>query len=313
MSHGSIAYHCRLRSRIVNFNGSHGGSAPLQRFGPKWRIRAREQDGSRGASQLVRHLSWIVPLLLLGTVWAQEPSQPQIVQAQEKLRSLGFEVGETAGVLDPRTAKALEAFQRTRRLPVTGELDTATLRALGVVPGTEGAREDSISGDEAASSPWRPVLEYLRFFDSQPARLLLHVTPGFREDLTAAAWVAKVMTDPGHQKPPSHRLADRKGRHTAQHRHRARALQGAHGWRATVATRSVFRSCARLTPSGLSTPGTPPMPASKVVSPPHWLPVPRPMRAFSCANRSCACVSCPPARARSISASTDSSTCPTSP
>ena len=196
---------CTLRSRIVNFNGSHGGSAPLERSGPKWRIRAREQDGSRGASQLVRHLSWIVPLLLLGTVWAQEPSQPQIVQAQEKLRSLGFEVGETAGVLDPRTAKALEAFQRTRRLAVTGELDTATLRALGVVPGTEGAWEDSISGDEAASSPWRPVLEYLRFFDSQPARLLLHVTPGFREDLTAAAWVAKVMTDPATKS--RHRIA----------------------------------------------------------------------------------------------------------
>ena len=190
-----MACNCRLRSRIVNSNGSLGGSAPLERFGPKWRIRARERDGSRGSSQVVRHFSWIVPLLLLGTVWAQEPSQPQIAQAQEKLRSLGFEVGEIAGVLDPRTAKALEAFQRTRRLAVTGELDTATLRALGVVSGTAGTLEDSISRDEAASSPRRPVLEYLRFFDSQPARLLLHVTPGFREDLTATAWVARVMTD----------------------------------------------------------------------------------------------------------------------
>ena len=196
---------CSLRSRIVNFNGSHGRSAPLERFGPKWRIRALEQDGSRGSSLLVRHLSWIVPLLLLGTVWAQEPSQPQIAQAQERLKSLGFEVGDTAGVLDPRTAKALEAFQRTRRLAVTGELDTATLRALGVVPGMAGTRENSISRDEAPSSPWRPVLEYLRFFDSQPARLLLHVTPGFRGDLTATAWVAKVMTDPAARS--RHRVA----------------------------------------------------------------------------------------------------------
>ena len=131
ISHWTMTCNCSLRSRIVNFNGSHGRSAPLERFGPKWRIRALEQDGSRGSSLLVRHLSWIVPLLLLGTVWAQEPSQPQIAQAQERLRSLGFEVGDTAGVLDPRTAKALEAFQRTapaRRHRRTGHGNLACSR-----------------------------------------------------------------------------------------------------------------------------------------------------------------------------------------
>lgn len=152
----------------------------------------------------MRHLFWIGLLLLLGIAAAQEPAPPQIAEAQEKLRSLGFEVGETAGTLDPRTAKALQAFQRTRRLAVTGELDTATLRALGLVPGVAD-QEDAVSQDGPDSSPWRPVMEYLRFFDSQPARLLLQVTPGFRDDLPAAAWIAKVMTDSATRS--RHRLA----------------------------------------------------------------------------------------------------------
>ena len=181
------------------------GSAALKRLGPNSRLRVREQDLSRGASLLVKHFFWIFLLLLLGTAWGQEPPQSQITQAQEKLKSLGFEVGETAGVLDPRTAKALQAFQRTRRLTVTGELDTATLRALGLVPGPTEFQEEMMSRDAPATSPWRPVLEYLRFFDSQPARLVLHVTPGFREDLPATAWVAKVMTDPAARN--RHRLA----------------------------------------------------------------------------------------------------------
>ena len=159
-------------------------------------IRAHEQEFRRGSSQLVRHLFWIVLLLLLGSAWGQEPLESQIAQAQAKLRSLGFEVGATPGVLDPRTAKALQAFQRTRRLAVTGELNTATLRALGLAPGSTEFQEAAMSRTAPASPPWKPVLEFLRFFDSQPARLVLHVTAGFREDMPATAWIAKQMTDP---------------------------------------------------------------------------------------------------------------------
>ena len=165
----------------------------------------REQEYSRAPSQLVRYLFWIVLLLVLGSAWGQEPPRSQIAQVQEKLRSLGFEVGEVAGVLDPRTAKALEAFQRTRRLDVTGALDTATLRALGLAPGPTEFREETMSRTETASSPWKPVLEFLRFFDSQPGRLVQHVTPAFREDMPATAWVAKLMTDPAATN--RHRLA----------------------------------------------------------------------------------------------------------
>lgn len=144
----------------------------------------------------MRYLACPVLFLLLSYAWGQELPQPQIGRAQEKLRALGFEVGETEGVLDPRTIKALQAFQRTRRLTVTGELDTATLRALGLAVGLPEAEAETEASLLPALSPWRPVLEYLRFYDSQPARVVLHVTARFRGDMPAADWVNHLTTNP---------------------------------------------------------------------------------------------------------------------
>lgn len=144
----------------------------------------------------MRYLAWTVLVLLLSCAWGQDLPQSQIRQAQEKLRILGFEVGESESVLDPLTIKALRAFQRTRRLAVTGELDTATLRALGLAAGppeSGAGAEPSLLPD---ASPWRPVLEYLRFYDSQPARLVLHVTSRFRNDMPPADWITHLTTKP---------------------------------------------------------------------------------------------------------------------
>ena len=147
------------------------------------------------------YLAWTVLFLLLSCAWGQELPQPQIGQAQEKLRALGFEVGEAEDVLDPPTIKALQAFQRTRRLAVTGELDAATLRALGLAAGLPGAEVETEPSLLPASSAWRPVLEYLRFYDSQPARLVLHVTARFRGDMPPADWVNHLTTNPDNRGP----------------------------------------------------------------------------------------------------------------
>ena len=158
-------------------------------------------DGNGEASQIMRYLAWTGLFLMVSCAWGQEPSPPPIGQAQEKLRTLGFEVGEAEDVLDPRTVKALEAFQRTRRLAVTGELDAATLRALGLaagLPEAEGETEPSLL---PASSPWRTVLEYLRFYDSQPARVVLHVTARFRQDMSPADWIAHLTANPDTRRP----------------------------------------------------------------------------------------------------------------
>ena len=149
----------------------------------------------------MRCLAWTVLFLLVSCVWGQDLPQPQIEQVQEKLRALGFEVGEAGDVLDPLTIKALEAFQRTRRLAVTGEIDVATLRALGLAAGLPAAEVETEPPLLPALSPWRPVLEYLRFYDSQPARVVLHVTARFRGDIPPADWINRLTTNPNTRHP----------------------------------------------------------------------------------------------------------------
>ena len=52
--------------------------------------------------------------------------------AQEALDRAGYEIGIADGQLGPRTVAAIKRFQTDRYLPVTGQLDEATVAALGV-------------------------------------------------------------------------------------------------------------------------------------------------------------------------------------
>jgi hypothetical protein len=51
--------------------------------------------------------------------------------AQARLNQLGYSVGTPDGMLGKRTVEQLRAFQRDRRIPVTGALDAATRTELG--------------------------------------------------------------------------------------------------------------------------------------------------------------------------------------
>jgi hypothetical protein len=63
---------------------------------------------------------------------AKGVSPAQIRQAQERLKEKGFDPGSVDGSLGPRTKAALRQYQTTHGLPVTGELDGVTLKALGI-------------------------------------------------------------------------------------------------------------------------------------------------------------------------------------
>jgi cell division protein FtsB len=62
-------------------------------------------------------------------------SQQQIRAAQEALTELGYGRLEADGVIGPGTRAAVAAFERTRGLPVTGELTIATVEALEAAAG----------------------------------------------------------------------------------------------------------------------------------------------------------------------------------
>jgi hypothetical protein len=55
-----------------------------------------------------------------------------IRQAQQRLQAAGFDPGPADGQLGPRTVKALRDYQAKRKLAVTGQLDDATRKALGL-------------------------------------------------------------------------------------------------------------------------------------------------------------------------------------
>ena len=54
------------------------------------------------------------------------------VAVQRALAQLGYYHGPVDGVVGPQTEKAIRWFQSVDRLPVTGEIDSATLRALRI-------------------------------------------------------------------------------------------------------------------------------------------------------------------------------------
>ncbi|MBM1175083.1 peptidoglycan-binding domain-containing protein [Microvirga arabica] len=57
-------------------------------------------------------------------------SKQQIRAAQEALTDLGYGALKADGVFGPGTSRAVEAFERAKGLPVTGQLGAATLQAL---------------------------------------------------------------------------------------------------------------------------------------------------------------------------------------
>jgi seryl-tRNA synthetase len=66
----------------------------------------------------------------VSTTSAVPLSKKEIRAAQEALVDFGFGKLKADGSLGPSTRKAVEAFERAKRLPVTGKLGTATLQAL---------------------------------------------------------------------------------------------------------------------------------------------------------------------------------------
>ena len=73
-----------------------------------------------------------VPSVLLYT---QALSPAATVLIQQKLRQAGVYAGQADGIWGPDSQTALERFQQTRNLQVTGQLNQATAATLGVAPG----------------------------------------------------------------------------------------------------------------------------------------------------------------------------------
>jgi peptidoglycan hydrolase-like protein with peptidoglycan-binding domain len=61
--------------------------------------------------------------------------QPRIVAVQRALADFGYGQIKPTGVIGPETVAAIEKFERSRQLPVTGRLSERLLRELAAVTG----------------------------------------------------------------------------------------------------------------------------------------------------------------------------------
>jgi peptidoglycan hydrolase-like protein with peptidoglycan-binding domain len=129
--------------------GAYGGAvdgvwgpdsvAALQRFQAGHQLQATGQLNQATAAALN-----LDPAALLGTqqaavppppVPAAETLRPSSVRAiQERLRSLGFYTGGVDGVWGQSTQSAIQQFQQNRGLQPNGQLNPATVTAMGLAP-----------------------------------------------------------------------------------------------------------------------------------------------------------------------------------
>jgi Putative peptidoglycan binding domain len=134
----------------------------------------------------------LLVLLLLGSCASQSSAvDVELQQAQQQLSHLGYDAGEADGVYGPRTRQALEAFQHMQGLPATGILDEATRQGLeSAVASTAIA---SPPPEVLSRSPLHVVVDYLRFHESQPGRVLQFVTEHFLNGMPPQVWVEQTI------------------------------------------------------------------------------------------------------------------------
>lgn len=103
-------------------------------------------------------------LIPLGAVAADEPAAEQASstgryteftkRVQQKLNEQGFDAGPVNGEFWTKTQAALAQFQLSQTLPASGQLDDATLAALGVErdpPAPDDVPSESTTGGSHAS------------------------------------------------------------------------------------------------------------------------------------------------------------------
>lgn len=122
--------------------------------------------------------------------WTQDD---KVLKVQQLLSALGYDPGKADGVMGPRTRRAIAAYQRSNNLPPTSELDEPTLSALGLLEPPAAPERPPVPVPPPAA--WRTVLAYLRYYDTQPSRLVPYVTEQFRQGLQARAWIRNTMQE----------------------------------------------------------------------------------------------------------------------
>lgn len=143
-------------------------------FGPGTEAAVKQYQGIRGLpvngvvdNPTAIALGIVPPKALL----AQGSSGAAVVQVQKELLAVGVAVkGGADGVFGPSTAKAVQAFQRSRQLPASGVIDAATAAILttAAAAAPQKAMTPPASGTSSATATLAsfPVPATCKFWDT---------------------------------------------------------------------------------------------------------------------------------------------------
>ena len=90
---------------------------------------------------LVIITSLLVVFSNISSVKAAKADTSQIIEIQTRLRDWGYYDGELTGTLDYETTQAIKYFQQEHGISATGNLDGATMDALGVYITTQNSND----------------------------------------------------------------------------------------------------------------------------------------------------------------------------
>lgn len=110
-------------------------------------------------------LSALAGLLLAGTLAATPVFANEVVALKNALYGAGYEISNVTSEMDAATRSALESYQQSQGLMVTGELDEATKESLGLggvnlaSGGASAQSSDSSTGNAASAPAEQPATE----------------------------------------------------------------------------------------------------------------------------------------------------------
>ena len=133
----------RYRSTSVDAQGVHGGSVSAS--SSSWngyRTGYVYRGGTYQSANIVVNKAYVAPVGVYAgwtviaapayVVYPQFATYPVEVAVQVQLKKLGYYGGEVDGQLGPASQKAIAKFQAAQGLAVTGQINQATLKALGI-------------------------------------------------------------------------------------------------------------------------------------------------------------------------------------
>ncbi len=133
----------RYRSTDGNAVGMNGGAvSATSATWTGYRAGYVYRGGTYQAANVVVNTAYVAPVgafagysvvaLPVYVAYPQFATYPVEIAVQVQLKQLGYYGGEIDGQIGPGTQKAIAKFQQAQDLPVTGQINQATLQALGI-------------------------------------------------------------------------------------------------------------------------------------------------------------------------------------